>query len=121
MTLNIFFILIFSFTINHDLVRIQPLIPLLQKIRKFIQLAPREVIVLDFHRFPYPSNKFDMDIHEKLYQIIRQELEPLILPPSGLQAGKGPSLNEIWQQNKNIIICYGQIEVARGKNFNVKF
>lgn len=95
--------------------RIQHLIPLLQVIRKFIQLAPREVIILDFHRFPYPSTKFDFDIHEKLYQIVRQELGTYVLPPSGLQAGKGPTMNEIWQQNKNIIICYGQIEVARGK------
>lgn len=90
------------------------MIPLLQQIRKFVYLAPREIIVLDFHRFPYPSTDFDFKIHENLYHIIRQELGTFILPPGGLQAGKGPTLNEIWQQNKNIIICYGQIEVARG-------
>ncbi|XP_065170050.1 uncharacterized protein [Atheta coriaria] len=101
-----------GFFINHDLVRIGKLIPILQEIRKFMELAPREVVVLDFHRFPYPS-KPDADIHRRLVSVIQRELGHLALPPGGLQAGKGPTMNEIWHQNKTLIICYGQREIAR--------
>ena len=77
-------------------------------------MAPKEIVVLDFHRFPYPS-KFDVDIHKMLVDLVQSELGHLALPPSGLQVGKGPTINEIWQQNKTLIICYGQRQVAKGK------
>lgn len=107
-----------GFFINHDLVRISPLIPILQEIRKFLSLAPKEIVVIDFHRFPFPT-QFNNDIHRKLHNVIRDQLEDLAFAPNGLQAGKGPTLNEIWQQKKNVIICYGKLEIARGecKNF----
>lgn len=106
--------LFFSFYINHDLVRVQPLLPALQEIKQFLELAPKEIIVLDFHRFPFPSN-FAYGHHKKLHELLKDQFEDLALAPNGLQAGKGPTLNEIWHQNKNLIICYGKLEIARGK------
>ncbi|XP_017772229.1 PREDICTED: PI-PLC X domain-containing protein 1 [Nicrophorus vespilloides] len=101
-----------GFFINHDVVPISPLKPILRQIRKFIELAPREVVILDFHRFPYPSEP-NLNIHLKLVNLIQEELGDLALPPGGLQAGKGPTMNEIWHQNKTLIICYGHREIAK--------
>ncbi|GJQ74573.1 hypothetical protein Trydic_g21434 [Trypoxylus dichotomus] len=101
-----------GFYINHDLVRISKLEPLLRTIRHFLELAPKEVIIIDFHRFPYPTN-FNDGIHRKLVEILYKELGQLALPSSGLQAGKGPTFEEIWQRGKNLIICYGNRQTAK--------
>lgn len=102
-----------GFFINHDLVRITRIEPIFQQIRKFVQLAPKEVIVVDFHRFPYPSN-FNSTLHNKFVALLNEHLGDLALAPGGLQVGKGPSLNEIWAQNKNLILCYAEKGIARG-------
>lgn len=76
-------------------------------------MAPKEIIILDFHRFPYPSN-FNFTLHRKFIDILYEELGDLALPAEGLQVGKGPSFNEIWAQNKNLIICYADRATVRG-------
>lgn len=106
---------IFRFYINHDLVRISKLEPHLRTIRHFLELAPKEIVIVDFHRFPYPT-AFNNSTHRKLIEIVQRELGSFALPPSGLQVGKGPTLNEIWQYNKSLIICYGQRQIAKGNS-----
>ncbi|XP_022903759.1 PI-PLC X domain-containing protein 1 isoform X2 [Onthophagus taurus] len=101
-----------GFFINHDLMRITKLEPLLKEITSFMRLAPKEIIILDFHRFPYPT-KFEDKLHRQLINIIQKELGHLALPPNGLQVGKGPTLDEIWQRNKTLIICYGHRNIAK--------
>ncbi|KYB29347.1 uncharacterized protein LOC663847 [Tribolium castaneum] len=101
-----------GFYVNHDLVRITKVVQIFKEIRKFVQLAPKEIIVVDFHRFPYPSN-FNSTLHEKFVSLVYDYLGDLALPPGGLQVGKGPTLNEIWAQNKNVIICYADKAIAR--------
>ncbi|KRT81974.1 hypothetical protein AMK59_6101 [Oryctes borbonicus] len=100
------------FFINHDLVPLSKLEPHLRLIRRFLELAPKEVVIIDFHRFPYPTN-FSDSTHRKLIEILDRELGHLALPPSGLQVGKGPTFNEIWQHNKSLIICYGNRQMAK--------
>ncbi|KAJ8982728.1 hypothetical protein NQ317_019519, partial [Molorchus minor] len=94
-----------GFYINHDLVRIIKVQPVLREIRKFLELAPKEIIVIDFHRFPFPKN-FSNDLHKKFISMVYEELGAFALPTKDLQWGKGPSLNEIWGKNKNLIIGY---------------
>lgn len=89
--------------------------PILKEIRKFIELAPKEVIVVDFHRFPYPTN-FSYNLHKKFTELVYQELGDYALPTKDLQVGKGPSLNEIWARNKNLIICYADKATVRGNS-----
>lgn len=100
-----------GFFINHDVVRITKLVPVLREIRKFSELAPREIIIIDFHRFPYPSD-FTVSLHESLTKLLHNELHDLALFPSGLQIGNGPTFNEIWARNKSIIVCYNEKEVS---------
>lgn len=97
--------------------RITKLIPVLREIRKFAELAPKEIIILDFHRFPYPS-KFTTSMHDRLVSIISQELEHLAVPSPGIQSGQGPTLNDVWAHNKSIIICYANRETSRGIKFS---
>lgn len=92
--------------------RVSKLEPVLQEIRKFAELAPREVVVVDFHRFPYPA-KFTDTMHGDLVRIIERELGHLAYP-SDWTAG-GPMLEEIWRSNRNIIVCYGKREVSDGE------
>ncbi|CAH1108736.1 unnamed protein product [Psylliodes chrysocephalus] len=95
-----------GFYINHDLIRVTKVRPLFQEIKKFLQLAPNEIVILDFHRFPYPTN-FTLDLHRKFIEIVYEELGTFAVPSTDMRGGKGPSLNEIWAKNKNLIICYG--------------
>lgn len=87
-----------------------------------MQLAPNEIIIIDFHRFPYPSN-FNVTLHDRFVAIIERELGDLAVPASlaggGLRVDNkgGPTLGEIWAQNKNFIISYGD-KVTANKRKN---
>ncbi|KAJ8910752.1 hypothetical protein NQ315_017209, partial [Exocentrus adspersus] len=105
-----------GFFINHDLVRITKIDPILKEIRKFVELAPKEIVVVDFHRFPFPSN-FSYSLHKKFTDLLYAELGSYALPTKDLQVGKGPSLNEIWAKNKNLIICYPDKATIRANHW----
>lgn len=94
-----------GFYIYHDHVRVTKIEPILQEIKKFVELAPQEIIIVDFHRFPFPSN-FSKELHNQLTDLVDDYLGNHVLHPTGLQMGSGPTLNEIWSQNKSIIVCY---------------
>ncbi|CAH1975290.1 unnamed protein product [Acanthoscelides obtectus] len=101
-----------GFFINHDLIRVTRIGPILQEIRKFLELAPKEIVVVDFHRFPYPTN-FSHEIHRQFVDILYKELGQFALPSWQLQSGEGPTLNDIWARNRNLIICYAEREIVR--------
>ncbi|XP_060524652.1 uncharacterized protein LOC132701039 [Cylas formicarius] len=101
-----------GFFINHDQVKVINVETVLDQIKKFVELAPSEVVVVDFHRFPYPSN-FTAEMHRKFTDLVYRYLGDHALSPSGLQVGKGPTLNEIWAQNKSVIICYSDRNTVR--------
>lgn len=79
--------------------------PILQEIRKFAQLAPQEILFVDFHRFPFPRN-FSQDLHRQFTELVYQHLGQHVVNPAGLQAGSGPTLNEIWSQNRSVVVSY---------------
>nr|CAI5817787.1 unnamed protein product [Callosobruchus analis] len=101
-----------GFFINHDLVRVTKIVPILQEIRKFLELAPKEVVVVDFHRFPYPTN-FTSAMHQEFVDILFKEFRLSVLPSSPLEIDKGPSLNEIWHRTRHLIICYADRATVR--------
>lgn len=83
-----------------------------------MELAPQEVIFVDFHRFPFPNN-FTRDLHNRFTDIVYHYLGEHVVIPSGLQAGSGPTLNEIWSQNKSIIVSYADRATVNRKYQNV--
>ncbi|KAH1022877.1 uncharacterized protein LOC109533236 isoform X2 [Dendroctonus ponderosae] len=94
-----------GFYIYHDQVRVTRIEPILREIRKFVQLAPQEVLFVDFHRFPFPRN-FSQDLHRQFTELVYQHLGEHVVNPAGLQAGSGPTLNEIWSQNRSVVVSY---------------
>ncbi|CAH1183234.1 unnamed protein product [Phaedon cochleariae] len=105
-----------GFYLNHDLVRVTKILPLLQDIKKFLQQAPKEIVVLDFHRFPFPTN-FSLSLHRKFVDLIYSELGAFAVPSVDMEIGKGPTLNDIWKKNKNLIICYADKTTVRENYF----
>ncbi|XP_074098536.1 PI-PLC X domain-containing protein 1 [Cotesia typhae] len=94
------------FWVNHDVIRINPLANIIRDVRNFLDVARGEVVILDFHRFPVgfesrPSR------HRRLAIMLYREFGGLILKPSRGVDGLGPTLNEIWNSGRRLIICYG--------------
>lgn len=97
------------FWINHDLLRMQLLIPILKDIASFLKYSPDEIIILDFHRFPVGFTS--AAIHRQLLQVIQDELGNLIIDRPLIQ-GK-LTLKEIWETNKRIVISYSDDNMVR--------
>lgn len=101
-----------GFFLNHDKFRIQEVRPLFQQIKKFLLASPKEMIILDFHRFPYPS-KFSEDIHNQFVKIVHEDLgEFAATALSGIRTTK---LHEFWTFNKSLIICYNNQPIVESK------
>ena len=49
--------------VNHGIIRMQPLLPLLQQVRAFIN-ATDEIVILDMHEFPV--GKTDSELYNNL-------------------------------------------------------
>lgn len=65
----------FSFYVNNDMIRIRPLLTVLQEIRKFLEISQHEIIFLDFQRFPVgmkPSSH-----HKTLIDLLEREFGDL--------------------------------------------
>lgn len=100
-----------GFFINHDLIRITPLRPVLQQIRKFVEVTD-EIVIVDFHRFPYPTD-FSKEIHEMLLEMIYEELGQFVALKS-VYSGAAPFFSELWNTNQQVIISYAANEYCKG-------
>ncbi|KAL0275470.1 UNVERIFIED_CONTAM: hypothetical protein PYX00_003308 [Menopon gallinae] len=100
------------FWINHDLLGVQPLIPVLRDIKRFAESSPEEVIVLDFHRFPVGfKRKTAAAIHRDLVSLIGWELGDLILPRP--KNASELTLEDIWKTKQRIVISYNNENSVR--------
>lgn len=103
-----------GFYLNHDMVRITPLRPVLKQIRKFMELS-EEVVVVDFHRFPYPSD-FSEELHTELVNMIYEELGEFALPR--LAYSQKLNFETLWNANKRLIISYNDFNTIKGTKPN---
>lgn len=99
---------------NHATFRITPLRPILQQIKKFLELT-QEIVVVDFHRFPYPLD-FGEDLHAELINMIHEELGEFAL-------AKNEKLDfaSLWNSNKRLIIAYNTIQAGKSTNVFLTF
>lgn len=102
-----------GFFINHDLIRITPLRPVLKQIRKFLDVTD-EIVIVDFHRFPYPTD-FTQDIHELLLEMIYDELGQFVAFKSDY-SGVAPFFFELWDMKRQAIISYADNVYSKGEH-----
>ncbi|KAI5736279.1 hypothetical protein M8J76_001711 [Diaphorina citri] len=94
-----------NFYISNDMIRIRPLLPVLQDIRRFLEISQHEIVFLDFHRFPIGMKA--LAHHKVLIDLIEKEFGDLAFPRPDYFL-KVPTLETIWKENKRLIIFYGE-------------
>ncbi|XP_054167795.1 PI-PLC X domain-containing protein 1-like [Oppia nitens] len=81
----------------------------IQQIKRFMEMAPKEVIIIDFHRFEKGFAKDELSQqkirrhHRKVWTILDKHLLKYLVPKS---MGLRTKLNELIAKNKRIIIGY---------------
>lgn len=100
----------FSFWVNHDLIKVRPLVPILREIKAFLKKAKGEIVVLDFHRFPVGFSGRHAR-HNRLVDLLERELKDIAV----VYDKTWPSLDTLWQQDGQLIIAYGDNEVTKSE------
>jgi hypothetical protein len=99
--------------INHAFIKCTELVPELERAVNFLKKSPKEVVVLNFHQFPYPSD-FLISHHLEVLDVIATIFGELIYPLPRLMHRRGPKLKEFWQSGKRVIVSYRNANVVRG-------
>ncbi|CAG2174113.1 unnamed protein product, partial [Oppiella nova] len=92
----------------------------LLQVRRFIDMAPKEVVVIDFHRFEKGFNKDEISQqlirrhHRKVYSLIAKHLRDYLVPQN---MGLHSTLNQLIAKNKRIIIGYSSDHYLTDKTF----
>ncbi|KAK6631709.1 hypothetical protein RUM43_013773 [Polyplax serrata] len=95
------------FWINHDMLRVRPLLPVLKDVVEFSRASPDEIIILDFHRFPSGfSGTNGPAVHRELLELLKNELKSLTIPRPLSQTKL--KLEEIWNSDKRIVVSYSE-------------
>lgn len=112
-TLSILLLLFFSFWINHDLIKVRPLVPVIQQLKEYLEKAKDEIVIIDFHRFPLGFSG-RIARHVQLVDYLELELKEYAISYSN----ETLTLNDIWDTNKRLIISYGDKSIARGNGIS---
>ncbi|XP_045535868.1 PI-PLC X domain-containing protein 1 isoform X3 [Papilio machaon] len=98
--------------LNHNLIRVRPLAPLLKEIRAFLD-ATNEVVFLDAHHFPVGFYEQDgspiRSVHAGLLDLVKRELGPHLAHAQQLGTGpgtRGPTLQSLINANKRLLFSY---------------
>uniref|UniRef100_T1JAD6 Phosphatidylinositol-specific phospholipase C X domain-containing protein n=1 Tax=Strigamia maritima TaxID=126957 RepID=T1JAD6_STRMM len=89
-----------EFYIIHGPLRVNPFLPELTNIRKFLD-STKEFLILDFHEFGFEENRLDR--HVKFLTLLKSLLGPFIIP---VTRGKRVTLNELWKSNQRVLLMY---------------
>jgi hypothetical protein len=113
---------------NHNYARINPLRALMEDLKAFLKglicfphkicvtkftfvlsfifLATRELVVLDFHRFPvgFSQNvRKNRETHAELVSLLQAELGEFMVPSN---VGVSANLSYLWSINRTLIVTY---------------
>ncbi|CAG2102840.1 unnamed protein product [Medioppia subpectinata] len=98
----------------------QTLDSVLLQVRRFVELAPKEVLVIDFHRFEKGFNKDEISQrllrrhHRKVLALILKHLSAYLVPQT---MGLHSTLNELIANNKRVIVGYASDQYLSNKTF----
>ena len=81
----------------------------------FLSLATKEVVVLDFHRFPIGFNPpRGREIHNQLVQLLEQELGSFMVPAD---QRFDVTLDTLWTLNKTLVVAYADDYIRSSNPF----
>lgn len=91
------------------------------QIKEFIKKSPGEVLIIDFHRFPFPSI-WDKKLHHKFINYTLEQLGDYAYSKGDLEekTSRGPTMDEIWKAGKNIIFTYAEKRFTKSRFMNRK-
>ncbi|XP_077295162.1 PI-PLC X domain-containing protein 1-like [Arctopsyche grandis] len=100
--------------LSHGMVRVRPLMPLLQDIKRFLRLTSDEIVILDVHQLPagfYDSNDAILEKrHDTLIEVFLKEFSEYIVDYEALMNSVGGTqtlkVQDIWNSGKKLIIGY---------------
>ncbi|XP_058465717.1 PI-PLC X domain-containing protein 1 [Malaya genurostris] len=96
------------FWANHGISRLHPLKNILQQVRDYA-LETNEIIILDVQEFPVGFGK-DYAIHDKLVRLLNETLFEVMADAAITWSER---LEDVWAQNKTVILCYDHEYVIR--------
>ncbi|XP_073954887.1 uncharacterized protein [Choristoneura fumiferana] len=98
--------------LNHNLIRIRPLVPLLKEIRAFLDNT-KEIVFLDAHHFPIgfyePDGSPIRSVHAGLIQLVQRELGPHLAYARDFSTGagiRGPTVQSLLDADKRLLFSY---------------
>lgn len=91
-----------KFWVVHDFVKINPLYEIVQDVRRFMKVT-KEMVIMDFHRFPTGFDDEMGDIHAQLVEYLIGELGEFMAPD---WLGRSVTPNDLWHMNKTLIVTY---------------
>ncbi|CAG4929989.1 unnamed protein product [Colias eurytheme] len=109
--------------LNHNLIRVRPLLPLLREIKAFLDLT-KEVVFLDAHHFPvgfYDPNGVPIrSVHAGLLELMHRELGPHIATATQYHTGagtRGPTLQTLIDNDKRLVFSYVDNTIVAENNW----
>jgi len=91
-----------KFWVVHDFVKMNPLYEVVNDIRRFLT-STKELVILDFHRFPNGFDNDDEGIHASLLRYLQAELGQFMAPD---WLGRSVTPNDLWEMNRTLIVTY---------------
>lgn len=86
----------------HDFVRMNPLYEAIQAVKRFMRIT-KELVILDFHRFPSGFETNRREDHSRLKAYVLEELGSYMAPD---WLGHGATLNDLWRLNRTLVVTY---------------
>ncbi|XP_063622190.1 PI-PLC X domain-containing protein 3 isoform X1 [Cydia splendana] len=109
--------------LNHNLIRVRPLVPLLKEIRAFLD-STKEIVFLDAHHFPIgfyePDGSPIRAVHQGLIQLVQRELGPHVAfaRDFGTGAGtRGPTVQSLLDADKRLLFSYVDNAIVSENNW----
>lgn len=91
-----------AFYIVHSVIKFQPLIEVLDAVKRFVD-ETNEIVIIDFQEFPVGFHPNATAIHQKLVQFIYDNMKDHLIEPFGTW---DVTLNDVWEKRGNVIIGY---------------
>ncbi|KAM3965055.1 PI-PLC X domain-containing protein 3 [Aphomia sociella] len=109
--------------LNHNLIRVRPLVPLLREIRTFLDNT-REVVFLDAHHFPIGFYETDgtpiRRVHSGLIELVQRELGPHMANARDfptVEGTRGTTLQALLDADKRLLFSYVDNVIVNENNF----